>query len=208
MTSSDTFERARRPEQKRQRQAAILAAARELALQDGVRAVTLTAVATAVGLAKSNVLRYFGTREEIYLSLIGVEWQEWAAEMRTFIGGRRTDGHDISKALAQTLSSRPLFCDLLSVLSTNLEQNITVDAAREFKTVTLTAMEELGEVIAAAHGDLTPDEGAEIAGAATALVRMLWPVANPPEVLRSLYAEDPSLARAYLLLHADPPTTA
>ncbi|MEV1248540.1 helix-turn-helix domain-containing protein, partial [Nonomuraea sp. NPDC049750] len=52
---------------------AILAAARELALRSGVRTVSLCAVAAAVGLAKSNVVRYFGTREEIYLELAGAQ---------------------------------------------------------------------------------------------------------------------------------------
>ena len=70
-----TFQRARRPEQKAQRRAAILEAARALAAERGVAEVTLTEVASSVGLAKSNVLRYFETREDVYLHLLVAEWK-------------------------------------------------------------------------------------------------------------------------------------
>ena len=60
MTAS-AFLRARRPEHKQQRRDAILVAARDLARTSGVRNVSLGAVAEAVGLAKSNISRYFGT---------------------------------------------------------------------------------------------------------------------------------------------------
>ncbi|MEW1836745.1 TetR family transcriptional regulator [Nonomuraea angiospora] len=77
------FVRARRPEHKQQRREEILAAARDLAVASGVRNVSLGAVAEAVGLAKSNIMRYFGTREEIYLILAADEWHQWAAAVTT-----------------------------------------------------------------------------------------------------------------------------
>ncbi|HET6858355.1 MAG TPA: TetR/AcrR family transcriptional regulator [Streptomyces sp.] len=73
----DGFVRARRPEHKQQRRQAILDAARTLGMESGVREVTLRGVALAVGLAKSNVARYFGTREEIFLELAAEAWGEW-----------------------------------------------------------------------------------------------------------------------------------
>src|SRR5262245_26232506 len=75
MTQS-AFLRARQPAHKQERRDAILAAARDLARESGVRNVSLGAVAEAVGLAKSNISRYFGTREEIYLVLLAEQWQQ------------------------------------------------------------------------------------------------------------------------------------
>src|SRR3954464_12493192 len=77
-TMKQAFVRARRPEHKRQRREAILAAARDLAVESGMRNVSLGGVAAAVGLAKANVVRYFGTREEIYLELAAESWTEWS----------------------------------------------------------------------------------------------------------------------------------
>ncbi|MGH3340724.1 MAG: TetR family transcriptional regulator, partial [Propionibacteriaceae bacterium] len=126
------FLRARRPEHKQQRRDAILTAARHLARESGVRNVSLGAVAEAVGLAKSNISRYFGTREEIYLELLAEEWQDYTRAVSV----RLRDAHDTDEAitaLAETMVDRPLFCDLLSHLPTSLEHNVSVEAARAFK---------------------------------------------------------------------------
>src|ERR687890_1121140 len=121
MTRS-AFVRARRPEQKHQRREAILAAARDLAVDSGVRNVSLGAVADAVGLAKSNISRYFGTREEIYLELLAEEWQDYAAAVTAGLANAR-DAQAAIGVVAETIVERTLFCDLLSHLPTSLELN-------------------------------------------------------------------------------------
>ncbi|QKV80998.1 TetR/AcrR family transcriptional regulator [Amycolatopsis sp. Hca4] len=186
------FMRARRPEQKEQRRTAILAAARELALESGVRNVTLGGVATAVGLAKSNVTRYFGTREEIYLELAAECWREWAAE----VPRRLAAGGDVVDVLAETLAERTLFCDLMGHTATSLEHNVSVAAARDFKRVVLGAVADLGGVVAQAHPALTEGEAFELVAAAAGLAGMLYPAANPPPTLLEVYAQNPDLAAA------------
>src|ERR1700753_3579038 len=84
--ATETFRRARRPEQKEQRREAILGAAAELARRDGVRAVSLSDIARAVGIHKSALLRYFETREQIFLELTAREWRDWEAEMTAALG--------------------------------------------------------------------------------------------------------------------------
>ncbi len=195
MSSTQSFARARRPEHKRQRRDAILAAARDLARREGVQGVTLAAVGTAVGLAKSNVLRYFGTRDEIYLALAAQEWQGWTREITARLDGFAGGPAELSALLAGSLVSRPLFCDLQSVLATSLEQNVGLEAARGYKRAALESLDRAGGLIAG-RSKLTPAEGFELAAAATTFAGMLWPIAHPPDVLRALYAEEPGLARA------------
>jgi AcrR family transcriptional regulator len=81
VSSTGTYQRARRPEQKLERRDAILGAARELALRDGVRAVTLADIAARVGIHKSALLRYFETREQIFLELTAEAWREWVTAL-------------------------------------------------------------------------------------------------------------------------------
>ncbi|MFF1607602.1 TetR family transcriptional regulator [Amycolatopsis sp. NPDC058278] len=190
--SQSMFMRARRPEQKQQRRAAILAAARELALESGVRNVSLSSVATAVGLAKSNVTRYFGTREEIYLELAAGCWRDWADE----VVRRLAAGDDVVDVLAETLAERTLFCDLLGHAATSLEHNVSVPAARDFKRAVLGVVAELGAAVAQARPDLTEGEGFELVAAASGLAGMLYPAANPPPTLLEVYAQNPDLAAA------------
>ncbi|WP_214106925.1 TetR/AcrR family transcriptional regulator [Acrocarpospora catenulata] len=184
------FIRARRPEQKQLRREAILDAARELARESGVQNVSLGGVAAAVGLAKSNVVRYFGTREEIYLELAAEAWQDWAEEAVRLLAA----GEDPVQVLSRTLTERPFFCDLLSQTSITLEHNVSVEAARTYKRTALHVIATLGDAVAAAHPVLNPGEGVELVSAACALAGALHPVVNPPPTMRELYAQDPDLA--------------
>jgi AcrR family transcriptional regulator len=194
MTRS-AFLRARRPEHKQQRREAILAAARDLARASGVRTVSLGAVAEAVGLAKSNIQRYFGTREEIYLELLTEEWRQWAQA----VSARLRDTHGTAEAiaaLAETMVDRPLFCDLLSHASTTLEHNVSVPAARTFKHTLHDLLTAMGADVAHAT-ELTEREGAELVATASALAGTLYRAANPSPVVAQVYAEDPELAASH-----------
>ena len=169
-----------------------MAAARDLAVKSGVRNVSLGAVADAVGLAKSNISRYFGTREEIYLELLAAEWQHYARAVSL----RLPDTHDTDAAitaLAVTMVDRPLFCDLLSHLPTSLEQNVSLQAARTFKHAVHEHVTATGAELAHAT-PLTDREAVELVAAAGGLGGLLYRAANPPPVLAQLYVDDPELA--------------
>jgi AcrR family transcriptional regulator len=187
------FVRARRPEHKEQRRAAILQAAREQAAASGVRNVSLGTVAEAVGLAKSNLMRYFGSREEIFLQLAADEWRLWDEDVTARLPA--ADRRAVAVILAETLAARPLMCDLVGHSSNNLEHNVSVPAAREFKHTLLSVTADLGRKIAPACG-LTDTEGAELVGGAAGLAAMLYPAANPPPTMVEVYAQDPELAAA------------
>ncbi|WP_086820656.1 TetR/AcrR family transcriptional regulator [Allokutzneria sp. NRRL B-24872] len=182
------FVRARSPEHKQQRRAAILEAARELATKDGVRSVSLGGVAAEVGFAKSAVARYFGTREEIYLELAAQCWREWEAEALA----RMPEVGPID-ALVDPLAERPLFCDLLSQVTTTLEHNISVPAARRFKQEVHAILRSVGAAVAE-HSELTEPEGIELVTAAGALGGVLYTTATPSATLRELYEQEPEIA--------------
>ncbi len=95
--------------------------------------------------------------------------------------------------LAETITDRPLLCDLLGHTSTSLEHNVSVEAARTFKRAVITIATELGAEVAAVT-DLTEREGMELVAAASSLAGTLYPAANPPPTVIQVYAEDPELA--------------
>src|SRR5690242_8672144 len=99
-----TYQRARSPEHKEQRREAILAAARELADERPVRDISLGDIARRVQLAKSNLLRYFESREAIFLTLLRREWEAFTVA---------ASGQPDAAGLARALAERPFFCDLL-----------------------------------------------------------------------------------------------
>jgi AcrR family transcriptional regulator len=186
MTGSAFFQRARRPEHKQQRREAILDAARTLALQGGVQRVTLGDVAATAGMAKSNVLRYFETREEIYLELSTAAFGEWGAAVSALLGARPSTPAHVAGVLADTLSERPLLCDLIAQVSATLERNVSPERARDFKLSMTEQAEALTAAIATALPGLTAAQAFDVAGATFALVAGLWPAAHPPAALAAV----------------------
>src|SRR5215469_900987 len=113
--SAETYQRARRPEQKLERRDAILGAARELALRDGVRNVSLADIASRVGIHKSALLRYFETREQIFLELTAAAWREWVQALPGALDqAERGDAHLVADVVARSFGDRPLLCDLIA----------------------------------------------------------------------------------------------
>lgn len=113
------FQRARRPEQKRQRRAEIVAAAQDLLASDGVDGVTLNRIARRVGLAKSNLYRYFDSREQILARLVTDRMAAWADAVAAGLAplAGRSSPAAVAPVLARSLADRPRLCELLAVLS-------------------------------------------------------------------------------------------
>ena len=77
MTATTPFDRARSAEQRSARREAILRTAAEMLTRMRVAELSLNALAREVGLAKSNVLRYFESREAVLLELYDRETKAW-----------------------------------------------------------------------------------------------------------------------------------
>ena len=71
------FQRARSEEQREARRRAILDAAAAMLAEMPVSEVTLNELSRRASLAKSNVLRYFESREAVLLELLDSAWQDW-----------------------------------------------------------------------------------------------------------------------------------
>jgi AcrR family transcriptional regulator len=177
------YQRARSQEHKEERREAILAAAHELARGSSVRDVSLGDIARRVGLAKSNLLRYFESREQVFLTLLLREWEAW----------RREAAADPDAAgLARTLAGRPLFCDLLGEQSAVLEHNVSGEAVRAFRAASIELVRGLAAEVAAATG-LAEADAFEVVAAALLLAAGLYPLTNPAPHVVEIYAEAPGL---------------
>ncbi|MFJ7075007.1 TetR/AcrR family transcriptional regulator [Streptomyces sp. NPDC098781] len=201
--TSPRFERARSAEAKRIRQTAILESAARLAAEHGIREVTLTDIAAAVGMHKSAMLRYFETREEIFLRLSASGWAEWSEAVRERLGplgdaGTSDSEEQISTAagiLAETLVARPVFCDLLAHTPLNLERGVSFDAVRSFKTGAIAEVQAIGTALCKAL-PITPHQGGSTVSTAVAMAGALWQMAAPGTELRGFYQSSPELAHA------------
>jgi AcrR family transcriptional regulator len=192
------FQRARRPEQKRQRETAILDAARKLALREGIRAISLADIAGEVGMHKTALLRYFETREEIYLRLAIDAWQDWVDAIDTELRSLADDDIEgVAVAFARTLNVRPLLCDLFTHLALNLERNVTTETLLTFKVTALTAVRKIASAVRIVLPDVTEPDAIDFVGAVVSIAGALWPILNPPLHLQQLYREHPEIAHGF-----------
>ena len=191
------YQRARSAQAKKQREQSILEAATRLGEAGGIRQVTLTDIADAVGMHKSAMLRYFETREQIFLMLTAAGWRDWSAALRGDLSrlGPGVAAATVARALAGSLVARPMFCDLLAQAPLNLERNVSVDSVRAFKLVTL---EEVASISAELSRllNLNEQQAVDVIAAATSLAGALWQMATPGPEVRDLYRSDPRLAHA------------
>jgi AcrR family transcriptional regulator len=197
MTPADTFQRARTPEAKAAREQAILDAARALASERGIRAVTLTDIADAVGMHKSAMLRYFETREEIFLRLTADGWREWTPALSARVRAASTPS-GVAAAFAATLAARGPFCDLLAQAPLNLERHVSVEAVRAFKLTTGASLALIADAVRDALPALSPTAARDLVAAATSLAGTFWQISTPPEEIAELYRTDPRLGHALI----------
>jgi AcrR family transcriptional regulator len=198
VATTDEFQRARRPEHKQERREAILAAARDLAGERPVREISLGDIARRVGFAKSNLLRYFESREDVFLRLLLREWESWRTDLTERLRSGGVSADDVATTIARTIAERPLFCDLISEMSAVLERNVSVAAVQAFKSQSLDKVDDLGTAVAGRMPDLGGRYGRETIAAALIITAGLWPIANPPPHVTAMYAEDPALTRAHV----------
>ena len=196
MTVPD-FQRARSAAAKQLRESAILEAARALGDERGIRQITLTDIGEAVGMHKSAMLRYFETREEIFLRLTADGWREWSMALRAELEELAAPTPAaMAGVFASTLAARGLFCDLLAQAPLNLERNVSLDAVRAFKLVTLAEVQAIVAVVQRLLPGLTQRDGVDLIAAATAMSGAFWQMATPGPEVAALYRSDPRLAHA------------
>ena len=179
-----TFQRARKPEQIVARREAILAAAAELFDEAGPEGAGLNAIAARAGFTKSNVYRYFESREAVLISLFLDDFESLAADFEArLVEVQPNDFAAVAHVAATAFTARPRLCRLLAILSNVLERNVSETGVIELKTAMFTIGNRISSALSAALPRLTPADCAWAASIVGALVSGLWPTAHPSPVV-------------------------
>lgn len=196
------FQRARNEEQREQRRRSILGTAAAMLAEMGVSALSLNELSRRVGLAKSNVLRYFESREAILLELLDVELNQWIESMRGSVGvidgDLRERGERLAQVVAAEMAARPVMCDLIAAQAAVLERNISTEVALRHKRATAVSADAFCEVITEVLPELDGDEAYGVVVVTLLMASAAWPHSQPSEALRAAYDADPEVAASYL----------
>ncbi len=177
------------------RRSAILAAARAMLEEKNVADISLRELADHVGLAKSNVLRYFDSREAIFLEVLDEEFVAWLGETDARLGRPRArkPGYAneirVATVIAKSLVERQLLCELIGSMAGVLERNISHDFARDFKARAMANIDAMAHMVARHLPWLPAEFTAFFAEGALTLTAGMYPFSVPTEPVRAAIAE-------------------
>jgi AcrR family transcriptional regulator len=200
MEGMGTFRRARNEEQRQIRRQAILDTTAAMLKAMPVSEVSLNQLSRRVGLAKSNVLRYFESREAILLELLDRDTRQWLTELAEQLptkidphGTVRQRGDQLAAALAHSLMPHHVLCDLLSAQAGVLEHNVSAAVAARHKRASIDNVTALTEQL---HRQLPElgDDGWKVCGMTVVFIGALWTHARPSAAVLAAYDADPALA--------------
>jgi AcrR family transcriptional regulator len=193
-----TFQRARSEEQRAARRQAILGTAAAMLTEMPVAELSLNELSRRVGLAKSNVLKYFESREAVLLELFGIEFDAWIDDLDTALrdaaGSPAQRSEQLVEAVVQTLSARPVFCDLISAQAAVLERNISTEVALTFKRAALAGYQRMLIVVTAALPQIGVEGASRFIANASMLAGAIWTHSHPTAAILAAYEADPELA--------------
>jgi AcrR family transcriptional regulator len=195
------FQRARSAEQRTERKRKILDTAATMLTEMPVAQVSLNELSRRVCLAKSNVLRYFESREAVLLELLDIESREWLARLDDVLtaavdaGASPAErGDQLAAAIAASLAEHPVLCDLVSAQAAVLEHNVSPEVAGRFKRAAVASIAELSRLVRVHLGELGERDAGRFAGAAVVVTGAVWAYAHPSAAVLAVYDTDPSLA--------------
>lgn len=192
---SNGFRRARSPEAKAVREKSILDAARSLSARRGIRTITLTEIADEVGMHKSAMLRYFETREEIFLRLTAEGWRELTPVLCERVRAASSTA-SVAAAFASTFVERGGFCDLIAQAPMNLERNVSVEGVRAYKLTSGESLARITDAVLESLPTLSTVAAGDLVATATSLAGTFWQISTPPPRIAELYRSDPRLGHA------------
>jgi AcrR family transcriptional regulator len=203
-----TFQRARSEEQREIRRRAILDTAAAMLDEMPVAEVGLNELSRRVGLAKSNVLRYFESREAVLLELLERALVKWLAEVADELAGgidlrrsARERGDQLAVVLAGSLARQTVLCDLISAQAGVLEHNVSVEAVVRHKRAAWAGLGTMVELVHQHVPELGDDAGA-VCVLALILAGALSAYCQPSASALAAYEIDPTLAALHLDLAA------
>lgn len=195
-----TFRRAHSPEQREVRRRAILDTAAVMLGEMQASAISLNELSRRAGMAKSNVLRYFESREAVLLELLTSQMEAWADELARALGATiepSSPAADRSRQLVDVLVAslidHPVLCDLMSEQAAVLEHNISAEAVLRYKRASVAVIERLVGIVGRHMPELGTEGAARFTTLAALLTTAIWPPSNPPATLAAVYRQHPEI---------------
>ncbi|MEH0549141.1 TetR/AcrR family transcriptional regulator [Streptomyces sp. B21-105] len=203
-----TFQRARSKEQREIRRQTILDTAAAMLDEMPVADLSLNELSRRVGLAKSNVLRYFESREAVLFELLVRAMERWLAQVPDELAkgvdphlSARERGDQVAAILGASLARQRVLLDLVNAQANVLEHNVSVDVVLRHKRSAIAGITTTADLIR----QYVPEVGDgawTVALMTVILAGTLSPYCRPSASVLAAYEADPTVTELRLDLRA------
>jgi len=171
------WERARTEEQKELRIAEIISATKRLYKKYSFEEITFVLIAEEASFTRSNLYKYFNSKEEIFLEFLKQDIKNWRKDLvKNYPDEKDYTIEEFVNIWVSILVSHKRLLELIAILFSFLEKNTSVDSLTNFKLSVKNDLEQLIIFLCRIFPKLTPDKAAEFIylqfGSATGLYQM------------------------------------
>ena len=110
--------------------------------------ITIKDISELISVSRPSIYNYYQTKEEIFLELLGREYNLWIEELQDMI--QKNDNitkEEFSRKMAQSIANRPKMLKLLSMNLYDIEENSRLEKLVEFKKIFAKSMEIVRECL-------------------------------------------------------------
>ncbi len=186
--SDYSWKRARSPEQVETRVNQILEASAKLFRSTVYEEVTMLKIAAEAGFTRSNIYRYFTSREEIFLALYMIDFQLWADEVQDSFDSPQSTADFLTRWI-EILKEHQRLIELTPLLNTSLERNASRENLIKVKSEMARISQEILGVISFVLPDLPPESIFNFLRTNIFLIAGTWPASNRTPLLENVLDE-------------------
>jgi len=177
------WQRARSEEQKEQRISEIVSTTARLYKKHTFEEISFALIAKEAGFTRSNLYKYFPSKEEIFLEFLKHDIIVWRKELvKTFRRRKARSVKTFASVWVEILSKHKRLLDLLSILHSFLEKNVSEQTLIYFKRRAIDELKVLSELLCNMFPSLSPKKAGEFLELQLASAIGLYQITNLSEI--------------------------
>jgi len=186
------WQRARTDEKKSERKEVIYQAALTLFKKGGYDTVSFNAIAVEAGFTKSNMYRYFDSKDDIFLNVFADLFDKWVASFSQQLQSLEqvVEAKVFAEVWVSSLLAQPKLLDLMPILFTSLERNSSFEQLLEFKRLSMNLLYGLTLEITRIYPDIEGEKAFKLLTLSYAATANSWAATMQSEALKKVYQLD------------------
>ena len=186
------WQRARTDDKKNERRQSIYDAAFTLFKNKGYENVSFNGIASEAGFTKSNMYRYFSSREEIFLNVFTDLFEKWTEDCIRKLKKLGTDEpiKNFSKVYVNSLIAHPHFLDLTPLMFISLEKNSSYEQLVIFKRQAKNLLTEIAMEIGRIYPELAGEKAFKYLNLSHAATTNYWAANTRSDALKKIYEKN------------------